>query len=251
MPRVLSLIQTEQPIRPLSGAARRLAVMGRACAKCGSTEIRPSNRRNALDILVACLFLAPFRCRACRERFYRVWRPSLMHPPDPPRAPVLVMNVRHRLVDLDVNEMVPCEAPLVGPQAQPPLTAPTQPAAACAILILESDLSIRRLLSRLLERRGHCIFEISQARDLAAELRDRHTDLLIVDLPEAGDMSVDVLVALAHAHPSLKILALSARSLQNHEIPGRLLALPRPFPLDSFVDSVDRLLERPMRASAP
>jgi hypothetical protein len=47
---------------------------------------------------------------------------------------------------------------------------------------------------------------------------------------------------MALAHPQLKILALSAESLRDSEIPGRLLALPKPFPLDSFIDSVEGLL---------
>jgi DNA-binding response OmpR family regulator len=117
-------------------------------------------------------------------------------------------------------------------------------------LILESDLSIRKLLRRLLERRGHITVEISQAADLAGALRDRRADLLIVDVSAVPETGVAGLVALAHAFPRLKILALSTESLQDSEIPGRLLALPKPFALDRFVDCVDRLLERPGQPNA-
>ena len=97
MARVPSVAQTEQTFRPLAIAVRKLAVVGRFCANCGSPEIRPSNRRNALDILLACLFLAPFRCRVCRERFYRIWRPSLQRRliRRSPSAPLLVMPCSH------------------------------------------------------------------------------------------------------------------------------------------------------------
>src|SRR5271154_4313234 len=104
MARVPSFAQAEPAFRPLATVARKLAVTGRSCANCGSLEIRPSNRRNALDILLACLFLAPFRCRVCRGRFYRMWRPSMQHPPAPPVAPLFVTPARRTLLNLDWAE---------------------------------------------------------------------------------------------------------------------------------------------------
>jgi CheY-like chemotaxis protein len=285
MARVPSVAQTEQTFRPLASAVRRLAVAGRCCASCGSLEIRPSNRRNALDILLACLFLAPFRCRVCRGRFYRMWRPSLQRSPDPPIAPLLVMPPRRQALNLDSveprrlepepvqpqrsqqPEIVPPErkadviaaAPVESPDAKsepaPPLSgvtpdraapAPAAPGAAApgAILILENDLSIRKLLRRLLERRGYFIVEIAQADDLAGEMLDRRVDLLIVDVSTV-ETGVEAVVKLARALPNLRLLALSAEPLPENEIPERLLVLPKPFPLDSFVDGVDRLLQGP------
>jgi CheY-like chemotaxis protein len=234
------------------------------------------------------MFLAPFRCRVCRMRFYRVWRPSLQRPPAPPIAPLFMMPARHKLLNLDPIEprriepepvrppgntpqLVPfpplevemtetgaTEAVVVKrtlteadlPEAKPSEARALPPAPLLAsrlgvILILESDLSIRKLLRRLLERRGYVTVEISEAGDLPAELRDRHADLLIMDVSTGGGARVEAAVALARTHPALKILALSAESLEDHEIPGRLLALPKPFPLESFVDCVDHLLEPP------
>jgi DNA-binding NtrC family response regulator len=144
----------------------------------------------------------------------------------------------------DVIEVKPVK------DAAPVETSQPIPAAPGPILILESDLSIRKLLRRLLERRGYLTVEISQAADLAGALRDRRADLLIVDVSAVPETGVAGLVALAHAHPSLKILALSAESLQDIEIPGRLLSLPKPFALDRFVDCVDRLVERPGQPKA-
>jgi CheY-like chemotaxis protein len=275
MARVPSIVQTEQSFRPLSTIARTLAIGGRTCSNCGSSEIRPSYRRNALDILLACLFLAPFRCRVCRVRFYLVWRRSLQHH-EPPMAPLLLVPVRRKIVNLSSTahriivpepvqpESNPVQGALLSPLqievtavdvTQPaslesalaePRIPPAKPVTAASILILESDLSIRKLLRRLLERRGHLTVEVAQAEDLDGELRDRGGDLLIVDVSTTGGVSVETAVALAHAHPKLKILALSGASLDGKEIPGRLLALPKPFPLDSFVDCVDRLLALPI-----
>jgi CheY-like chemotaxis protein len=260
MARVPSVAQTEFTVRPLSVAVRKLAVAGRACSHCGSTDIRPSNRRNALDIFLSCLFLAPFRCRVCRERFHRVWRPSLMHPPDPPVAPVLIMASPRSVPKLDpveprhiepVPEVAAQKPPeifvLVPPPPLPaaiPAVVPPGPAAPGTVLIFESDFSIRKLLCRLLERRGYLTVEIAQTQDLATALRDLRADLLVMDVSLAGTNAAPTLAALAVDHPSLRILALSAEPLQDHEVPGRLLALRKPFPLDSFVDCVDRLLQR-------
>jgi CheY-like chemotaxis protein len=252
MARVLGLVQTEQPIRPLAAAVRKLAVAGRACGSCGSIEIRPSNRRNALDIMLACVFLAPFRCLICRGRFYRVWRPSLQFPADPPSMPLLVMPVQRDPPAFRPVEPASIESPVAEPELpeEKPAeihTPPSQPTLAAVpgpILILECDLSIRKLLRRLLERRGYFIVEIAEAEGLALELRGRRASLLIVDTSAMEGSVVEAMVALARAHPSLKILALSTHSFEGHEIPGRLLALPKPFSLDRFVECVDRILER-------
>jgi len=112
-----------------------------------------------------------------------------------------------------------------------------------AVLILEGDLSIRKLLRRLLERRGYFTVEVAQPSDLPRELRDRRADLLIVDVSTPGT-NLDAVLSVTQDYAGLKILALSEENLDEKEIPGRLLALPKPFPLDRFIDTVDRLFEK-------
>jgi hypothetical protein len=41
------------------------------CPRCGKTRIRPSLQSGMIDSLLRLMLLAPFRCRACRARFYR------------------------------------------------------------------------------------------------------------------------------------------------------------------------------------
>jgi CheY-like chemotaxis protein len=301
MTRVSSFAPPGRTGRPPDLAVRKLPVAARSCGNCGSTEIRPSNRRNALDIILACVFLTPFRCRVCRKRFYRVWRPGFEQTPDPPTAPLLLLPPRRRFLGSDaatarrnilepvpfqfqpipslqragvsdaatvpsaastsilpanvpaaeplIAENTPQEFPAIAPQPLGGIPDPsTTSDAPGEILILESDLSIRKLLLRLLERRGYMTAEVAPSEDLAAELRERRAGLLVIDVSNTAASSWKDLLALAAALPSLKILALSEESPatppQDHEIPGRLLTLPKPFALDSFVDSVDRLLER-------
>jgi CheY-like chemotaxis protein len=252
MARVPSVAQTDPTYRPLTTAARKLAVAGRCCANCGSLEIRPSYSRNALDVLLACLFLAPFRCRVCRGRFYRMWRPSLQRSPDPHGAPLMLITKRRTPPSSDSVELPFLEPELIHSRNNEPILLPRPsvespgqplpPATPAPILVLESDLSIRKLLCRLLERRGHTTVEVAQVEDLAGEMLDRRVDLLIVDVSTVED-GVQAVVKLARALPSLKVLALSAQPLSDNEIPDRLLVLPKPFPLDSFVDGVDCLLK--------
>lgn len=275
MARVQTVAQTEQTARPWKTAVRNLAVMGRSCTNCGSTQIRPSNRRTALDILLACVFLAPFRCRICHNRFYRIWRPSLRHPADPSALPVLMdpppaprmlfIPAPPQGFGMNQNRRRAIEPPRIDPkpiwpkhnQSQyMPLTRENEVTASVPsgashpvgatptnrVVILESDLSIRKLLRRLLERRGYAAVEISQPAELCPLFRDRQADLLIADISDRGEISAECVLALANEHRSLKILALSAEPLRN-EIPERLLVLPKPFALDSFVDSVAGLLK--------
>jgi hypothetical protein len=108
------------------------------------------------------------------------------------------------------------------------------------ILILENDVPTRNLLRRLLERRGYASFEIQETHDLAAELKARRAELLVIDV--STTKGVDTAIALALIHPNFKILALVAGSLDGNAIPGRFQVLPKPFALDGFVDCVVRLL---------
>ncbi len=284
MARVSSVVQTGQPVRPLSEAVRKLALAGRSCAHCGSFEIRPSKTRNALDILLACVLLAPFRCRACRERFYRVRRPSLMRRTEPPAvAPLLVMPARSDALDITPLNTAPLNSdgtlprlmepePFLPAREQPRLVpaarktgavksafiqrleagfrSPQLPGAQSgAVLILESDLSIRKLLRRLLDRRGYSTAEFARIGDLEAELNNRGAPLLVVDAAAEG-IDAKVLEGLARAHPDLKILALSEEPLArtDQEIADRLLELAKPFSLDRFVECVDQLLGRPSKS---
>jgi CheY-like chemotaxis protein len=163
-------------------------------------------------------------------RFYRVWRPAFKKRAEPLRAPVLQMPPRPQP-----------ERPL--PRVVEPAPIATKPLRFIpprSILILESDLSIRKLLRRLLDRRGYFTHEVIEPEDLPAGLRERRVDLVII---EAALMGANGLDALAHVHPHLKILALSLESRNGAEVPTHCLTLTKPFSLDTFLDCVDRLLE--------
>jgi hypothetical protein len=66
------------------------------CPRCGWENVRPSIRNGVADHLAAALLLRPYRCRSCRDRFYRYsgfakkWKlepePTPMMPPEWPPA---------------------------------------------------------------------------------------------------------------------------------------------------------------------
>ena len=41
------------------------------CPHCTSTDVRRANRKGMFEGLLRLFFIAPFRCRACRHKFYR------------------------------------------------------------------------------------------------------------------------------------------------------------------------------------
>ena len=41
------------------------------CPSCTSTDIRRSNRQGLFEQFLRLFFIAPFRCRACRHKFYK------------------------------------------------------------------------------------------------------------------------------------------------------------------------------------
>jgi CheY-like chemotaxis protein len=240
MARVPNVVPRERAFRPLIRAVRRVAIGAPPCPYCGSDDVRRSIRRSFREFLFACLLLAPFRCRKCQWRFFRVWRPAPKNLPEPPRAPVLVMP--RQVLEIDPIQPYPVE---IVEHIEPPpiLVPPVRLIRPRSILILESDLSIRKLLRRLLDRRGYFTHEVAGPDDLAAELRERRVDLLVVDGALMGMNGLDAAFALAGVNPKLKILALSLESPDPAGIPARCLALTKPFSLESFLESVDHLLE--------
>jgi DNA-binding NtrC family response regulator len=162
-----------------------------------------------------------------------------------PRQVFAIDPVETRSSDPDTSEIAPAPPDralprLVGP---PPIAVkPERIKQSQSVMILESDLSIRKLLRRMLDRRGYFTHEVLEPSGLAAGLHERRVDLLILDAALMGVGAMDTILALADAHHDLKILALFSEPPHGREMPGGCLALVKPFSLDGFLESVDRLL---------
>lgn len=120
---------------------------------------------------------------------------------------------------------------------------------AATVLVCDDHAMIRRLITELLSRAGHRAREADSVDAAWTELADEPPDLLILDL-HLGARSGTEVIDRVRADPglaNLPVILLSgdfddgaswAREL------GADAVLPKPFDLDAFTATVERLLAR-------
>ena len=120
-----------------------------------------------------------------------------------------------------------------------------------AILIVEDDEALRSTLARHLRARGYGVTEADSAESAIGVLRRGHRPaLLILDINLPGDTGWSLIrdPALAAAGNPPVVVAtattINPRRLREFGIAGYL---PKPFPLETLVSTVERLL-RPKEA---
>lgn len=123
-----------------------------------------------------------------------------------------------------------------------------------SILIVEDDTSLRSTLARHLRAHGYVVAEADSAESAIADLGGGlRPALLILDINLPGDTGWSLLrhpaLAAAGAPPVVVASAttISPRRLREFDIAGYL---PKPFPLETLVSTIERLL-RPKEASNP
>ena len=235
-PNVVPRGQSLQPfLRAVSGANRGQPL----CRVCGSSDVRRSERRGLLDLLFALFFLAPFRCRLCRERFYGLWRP--FQPIDEPsEAQVFVM--RRPVFEISPGESASERLP-AGNAAD--ATDLGRSGHGRTIALCEGDISICKLLHRVLERRGYAVEEVHDGADLLAQVRERQVDLVVIDVAHLNAETREAVRSLSRVRDDLKLLLMFAEPVPVREPDERVAILVKPFSLDVFVESVERLLNAP------
>jgi two-component system phosphate regulon response regulator OmpR len=117
-----------------------------------------------------------------------------------------------------------------------------------AILFVEDDESLRSIVARHLRGLGYQIAEAATAEDAAAALEDGlHPAVVVLDVNLPGNTGWDLLrgrsLALAGSPP---VVITSAGSVS----PKRLAEfgcagwLPKPYPLETLVDTIERVTSR-------
>src|SRR5580704_11851586 len=119
------------------------------CPNCGWKHVRPSPRRGFFDGVMRGFYLAPFRCRKCRLRFYRPAHFWIITPSETVKIPAV--------------SRVP------------------EPYATPSVLILDDDASLRTLFRRLLERDGYKVYEASNRAEISGERSKERPDLVIAN----------------------------------------------------------------------
>lgn len=198
----------------------------RICPRCGRNDVRQSVRRGVGDRIMACFGLVPYRCRACRNRFFRL--PLVNGNGDG--------NGVQPIVDLS-EAIVPAVPITVHPvPAENPLAyIPV----AYSLLIVSRDPAIRKLLCKLLTRPGYHTHQLADGSQLPAELRSRKVDLLIIDLDLPEQQELETVAELRRKYSSFSVIALSGLRIPG--IPGAMV-LPKPFRRELLLESVQSAL---------
>lgn len=173
---------------------------------------------------MALIGLAPYRCRACRNRFYRI--PIGNSVKLEAEEPVIVHSVSQE----------PAHPPRPWPPSEHPLVyIPI----AYSILIVSRDPAIRKLLCKLLAQPAYHTHQLAETAQLASELQARKVDLLITDLELPEQQGLENVAALRSIYPKLKIIALSGLCVAG--VPGSIV-LPKPFRREVLLESVQNAL---------
>ena len=125
---------------------------------------------------------------------------------------------------------------------------PTRTTAPRGVLIVEDDDDLRAVLARYLRHQGFVVAEAASAEAAVRAIRDgARPALVVLDINLPGDNGWDLLrgPSLAEAgNPPVVIasaLPVSPKRLAEFGIAGYL---PKPFPIETLVDTVERVLSR-------
>uniref|UniRef100_UPI00334006CE ATP-binding protein n=1 Tax=Gemmatimonas sp. TaxID=1962908 RepID=UPI00334006CE len=174
------------------------------------------------------------------------------------RGTIRVTSVRGRGTTMDVwlplsHEPLPATSP-----AAPAIDAPDDvaPAPIAAVLVVEDEATVRRLMERVLEREGYRVFTAANGVEaLDWWLRNQASvDLVLTDLVMPGGMSGTALAReLRRANPTLPIAFTSGYDPEYDPsdvtmIPGENF-IPKPATTEQILAVVRRQLERAERTT--
>jgi CheY-like chemotaxis protein len=207
----------------------------RICPRCGRDDVRQSGRHSVGDMIMGCFGLAPYRCRACRNRFFRM--PFGNGSKRPGAEPVVFPEVVVAPVAISSASARRSSRP-PGPWAAPEHPLALIPTA-YSILIVSRDPAIRKLMCKLLSRPAYHTHQLGDVGRLPSELQTRKVDLLIVDLDEPEQERLEAVATLRSNFPNVRVIALSALPVSS--VPGSMV-LTKPFRRDLLLASVEEAL---------
>lgn len=117
------------------------------------------------------------------------------------------------------------------------------------ILIIDDDDTLRTVMRKILERRGHAVRDAADGAVGLSLLWSARPDVLVTDLYMPEKEGIETIVEVREAYPDLPILAVSGGgtvgadgSLGDAEALGADASLAKPFTVEAFADAVERLL---------
>lgn len=118
-----------------------------------------------------------------------------------------------------------------------------------AVLIIDDDSGVRRMMRLALTKAGHAVTEASDGAAGLALFRRQPADLVITDLYMPNQDGIETIQQLREEFPSSRILAISGGAvlgttdaLTDARLFGADATLAKPFAADELVAAADRVL---------
>jgi CheY-like chemotaxis protein len=115
-----------------------------------------------------------------------------------------------------------------------------------AILIIDDDRQMRRLLTRILQGVGHTVHEAGNGRDGIELFRSVHPALVVSDIVMPDMEGIETIRELRRDRPTVPIIAISGGTdpiyLKAAVKLGATASLGKPFTRDELLALVDRML---------
>lgn len=120
------------------------------------------------------------------------------------------------------------------------------------ILVVDDEDVIRRMLRIALELDGHEVLEASHGKEALRLQQASPAELVITDILMPEKDGLEVIMALRHESPGLKVIAMSGggrfkqtEALEMAEPLGAVATLRKPFDLGVMLETVKRALSPP------
>jgi CheY-like chemotaxis protein len=117
------------------------------------------------------------------------------------------------------------------------------------ILVIDDEEPVRRLLTRILVADGHEVLEANNGREALEVHTKESVQLVITDIVMPEKDGLEVIMALRHDAPGLRIIAMSGggrfhqtEALLMAEPLGAVASLRKPFSIDELREAVGRAL---------
>jgi DNA-binding response OmpR family regulator len=109
------------------------------------------------------------------------------------------------------------------------------------ILVVEDDPTLRSVIVRNLEVRGHVVLEAETAADAAAQAKNEEPDLILLDINLPDISGWNVLRELRRDGKEIPTIVISAVRVTPDRLAEfkPLAYLPKPFPLDALLRTIE------------
>lgn len=122
------------------------------------------------------------------------------------------------------------------------------------IVFIEDHDALRELTTEALEELGHLVTPLTCAEELEIEIKDKPTDLFIIDLNLPGEDGISLSKRLRNTHPRVGIIILTARSASKDKVigyeSGADLYLTKPVDRDELIAAINSLTRRKVELSS-